>query len=52
MGIQEGSVLFQMAAKVIVQALHKGKACNGKACKYKSLNDTVIKGMACKVKAS
>jgi hypothetical protein len=32
MGIEEGPVLFQMTAKVIVQALRKGKACDGKAC--------------------
>jgi hypothetical protein len=52
MGIEEGPVFFQMTAKVIVQALHKGKACNGKACKDKSLKDTACKGMACKGKAS
>jgi hypothetical protein len=32
MGIEEGPVLFQMTAKVIVQALLKGKACDDKAC--------------------
>jgi hypothetical protein len=31
MGIEEGPVLFQMTEKVIVQALRKGKACDGKA---------------------
>jgi hypothetical protein len=51
-GIEEGPVLFQMTAKVIVQALHKGKACNGSACKVKSLKDTVCKGMACKGNAA
>jgi hypothetical protein len=33
-------VLFQMTAKVMVQALHKGKAWNGKACKYTSFKVT------------
>jgi hypothetical protein len=47
-GIEEGPVLFQMTAKVIVQALHKGKACNGKACKDKSFKANACKGMACK----
>jgi hypothetical protein len=51
-GIEEGPVLFQMTAKVIVQALHKGKACNGKACKDKSLKNTACKGVAYKGKAS
>jgi hypothetical protein len=27
MGIEEGAVLFQMTAKVMAQALRKGKAC-------------------------
>jgi hypothetical protein len=31
MGIEEGPVLFQMNAKVIVQVLCKDKACIGKA---------------------
>jgi hypothetical protein len=48
MGIEEGALIFQMTAKVIVQALHKGKACNGKACKDKSLKDTACKGMTYK----
>jgi hypothetical protein len=52
MGIEEEPVLFQMTAKVIVQALHKGRACNGKACKDKALKDTACKGMACKGKVS
>jgi hypothetical protein len=52
MGIEEVPVFFQMTAKVIVQALHKGKAFNGKACKDKSLKDTLCKGMVCKGKAS
>jgi hypothetical protein len=52
MEIEEGAVLFQMTAKVIVQALHKGKARNGKACKDKSLKDTACNGMTCKGKAS
>jgi hypothetical protein len=30
MGIEEGSVIFQMTVKVIVQALCKGKACKDK----------------------
>jgi hypothetical protein len=52
MGIEEGPVLFQMTAKVIMQALYKGKACNGKAFKDKSLKDTACNGMACEGKAS
>jgi hypothetical protein len=52
MGIEEGAVLFQVTAKVIVQALHKGKACNGKVCKDKAFKDTTYKGTACKSKAS
>jgi hypothetical protein len=52
MGIEEGPVLFQMTAKMIVQALHKDEACNGKVCKDKSLKDTAFKGMECKGKAS
>jgi hypothetical protein len=51
-GIEEGSVLFQMTAKVIVQALHKGKAYNGKACKDKQFKANACKGMSCKGKAS
>jgi hypothetical protein len=51
MGIEEGPVLFQMTAKVIVQVLPKGKA-NGKACKDKSVKANACKGMACKGKAS
>jgi hypothetical protein len=48
-------VIFQMTAKVIVQALHKGKAFNGKVCKVckdKSLKDTACKGMTSKGQAS
>jgi hypothetical protein len=45
MGIEEGPVLFQMTAKVIVQALRKGKACDGKACNDKSFKDNACKGM-------
>jgi hypothetical protein len=52
MGIEEGSVLFQMTAKVIVQALRKGKACDGKACKDKSCKANACKGVACKRNAS
>jgi hypothetical protein len=33
MGIEEGAVLFQMTANVMVQALRKGNACKGDACK-------------------
>jgi hypothetical protein len=51
MGVEEGLVLFQMTAKVIVQALHKGKACNDNECKDKSLKDAACKGMTCKGKA-
>jgi hypothetical protein len=52
MGIEEGCALFQMTTKVIVQALRKGKACNGKACKDKSFEVKACQGMACKGKAS
>jgi hypothetical protein len=52
MGIVEGPVLFQMTAKVIMQALRKGRACDGKACNDKSFNANVCKGMACKGNAS
>jgi hypothetical protein len=48
MGIEEGPVIFQMTEKVIVQALRKGKACDGNACNGKSLNANACKGMACK----
>jgi hypothetical protein len=48
MGIEEGSVPFQMAAHMIVHALRKGKACNGKACKDKSFKANTCKGTACK----
>jgi hypothetical protein len=47
-GVEEGPVLFQMTAKVIVQALRKGKACDGKACRDKSFKDNACKCMACK----
>jgi hypothetical protein len=46
MGIEEGPVLFQMTAKVMVQALCKGKACNDKQCKANACNDTSCKGNA------
>jgi hypothetical protein len=32
-GVEEGPVLFQMTAKVAVQALRKGKTCKGDPCK-------------------
>jgi hypothetical protein len=48
MRVEEGPVLFQMTAKVIVQALRKGKACDGKACKDKSRKANACKGMTCK----
>jgi hypothetical protein len=35
-----------MPAKVIVQALHKGKECNGYECKDKSFKDNEYKGIA------
>jgi hypothetical protein len=35
MGIKEGTVLFQVTAKAIVQALCKGNTCNGNAYKGK-----------------
>jgi hypothetical protein len=44
---EEGPVLFQMTAKVMVQALHKGSACNGKA--YKESNLILIYVMARRV---
>jgi hypothetical protein len=52
MGIEEGPVIFQMTAKVMVQALHKGKACTDKACKDKSFNANACKGPVCKGKTS
>jgi hypothetical protein len=52
MGIEEGPVLFQMTAKVIVQALRKGKAFYVKACKDTSLKSNACKGVVCKGKAS
>jgi hypothetical protein len=33
MGIEEGPLIFQITAQVIVQALCKGKTCKGDACK-------------------
>jgi hypothetical protein len=48
MGIEEGPVLFQMTAKVIVQELRKGKACDGKEWKDKYFKANACKGMACK----
>jgi hypothetical protein len=35
MGIEEGAVLFQMTAKVVVQELRKGKTYKGNVCKGK-----------------
>jgi hypothetical protein len=35
MGIEEGPVLFQMTAKVVVQELRKGKTCKGNVCNDK-----------------
>jgi hypothetical protein len=52
MVIEEGPVLFQMTAKVIVQALRKCKACDGKACNDKSFKANACKGMAYKGNAS
>jgi hypothetical protein len=46
MGIEEGHVPFQMTEKVMVQALRKGKACNGMVCKDKSFNANACKGKA------
>jgi hypothetical protein len=43
MGIEEGSV---------VQALRKGKACDGKVFKHKAFKANACKGMACKGNAS
>jgi hypothetical protein len=48
MGIEEGTVSFQMTAKMMVQALLKGKTCTGKACKDKSFKANTFKGTACK----
>jgi hypothetical protein len=48
----KGPVIFQMTAKVIVQALRKGKACDDKAWKYNYFKDNTCKGMACKGNAS
>jgi hypothetical protein len=50
--IEDGPVSFQMTAKMMVQALRKGKACNGKACKDKSFKANTCKGMACNGNAS
>jgi hypothetical protein len=52
MGIEEGPVFFQMTAKVIVQALRKGNACDGKAWKDNYFKANACKGMACKGNAS
>jgi hypothetical protein len=52
MGIEEGPVPFKMTAKIMVQALCKGKACNGKACKDKSFKANTCKDTACKGNAS
>jgi hypothetical protein len=35
MGIEDGPVIFQMTAPVMVQVLRKGNACIGKACNEK-----------------
>jgi hypothetical protein len=35
MGIEEGPVLFQMTAKVVVQELRKDKTCKGNVYKGK-----------------
>jgi hypothetical protein len=51
MGVEEGPVLFQMTAKVIVKALRKGKACDGKAWKDKSFKANECKCMSCKSNA-
>jgi hypothetical protein len=51
-GIEQGPVLFQMTEKVMMQALHKGKACNGKACKDKAFKANACKGTVCKGNAS
>jgi hypothetical protein len=50
MVIEEGLVLFQMTAKVMVQAIRKGKAYNGKTWKVKSCKANACKGMVCKGK--
>jgi hypothetical protein len=50
-GIEEGPVLFQMTAKVIVQALRKGKACDGKERNDKSFKANACNCMACKSNA-
>jgi hypothetical protein len=49
MDIEEGDVLFQMTAKVMVQSLRKGKKCNDKTWKVKSWKANACKGTACKV---
>jgi hypothetical protein len=48
MGIEERPVLFQITAKVMVQALLNDNACNGKACKYKCFKANACKGVAFK----
>jgi hypothetical protein len=52
MEIEEGSVLFQMTAKEMVQALRKGKTCNGNACNDTSFKANTCKGITYKGKAS
>jgi hypothetical protein len=52
MGIEEGPVLFQITEKVMVQALRKGKACNGNTWKVKSCKVNACKGTAFNGKAS
>jgi hypothetical protein len=52
MGIEEGPMLFQMTVKVIVQALHKGKACDGKVWRDNYVKANACKGMVCKGNAS
>jgi hypothetical protein len=51
MGIEEGPVLFQMTAKVIVQALRKDKECDGEAWKDNYFKANACKGMVCKSNA-
>jgi hypothetical protein len=50
MGIEEGSVFFQMTAKLMAQALRKGEAYKGED--DKSVKANACKGTACKGNAS
>jgi hypothetical protein len=52
MGVDQGPVLFHTTAKVMVQALRKGKTCNGKTWEVKSCNANACKGTACAGKVS